>query len=1016
MSSAPVTADSRPLARAQPPIPWWAYVVAALAYFAASEFGWAVWLTERHVPSLAIVLGVYLAAALAFPRRRLALAGLLLVTALSSQVLLHGISLLQSIGYFVLQTAAVFALVAASRRHPYDFGSIRGVFIFAGITALVCCCFVAPCAAALSNVAHYGDPFLISWSHWALASTIATWLIVPPVLALLATWPRFGSGTGRRDPSEAAILYFTLLLAILSAFQWRAAAWVLPTVQLLWAIWAVLRFGAAGAGLAMLLICLADVSLTVTGRGPFIRLDQPRGDSMLRLLGYLALWSAFFQLVGAILAERARAIEALGVLNRDLERRVADRTRSLIEASEALRESESRLALAVKAGHSGTFDWDAKRNVNFWSDELLELYGMRREEFRGRYEDWVECVVPEDRASGAAALAAALVNGQFTAEFRIRRRDTGEVRWMAGRGTIVYDDQGQPARMLGINVDVTERKHAEAVLHETMARKAALLELTRAILAKPADYATLGQIVFSKIATVLSADLGLNYRLQPDGTLQLVACIGIPPEHLGAVQRLEANQAFCGSAAASGQPVVADKACIQRDPRGRLVGSLGASAYACHPLFSSTGRLLGTLSFGSRSRERFQPEEVDFLQTLCHVVAMAWERFAAEDAMLQAKETAERANRAKDEFLAALSHELRTPLNPVLLLSSELLQRGDLPPELQSEIATIRRNVQLEARLIDDLLDLTRITRGKLSLDLQPVSVHRILEEALDVVHSDFATKGVQLISSFTAPEDAVLADATRLQQVFWNVLRNAVKFTPRGGTVTVSTRADVGRIEVQITDTGAGIPPAQLDKIFNAFQQGERGHQFGGLGLGLAIARSIIEMHRGAIRAHSAGPNHGATFTIELPVYKGAPAQTEPVPSSAGALANAAPSGLHILLVEDHEPTRATLKKLLERRRHRVTAAEDLATARELAAADRFDLLLSDLGLPDGDGADLMRELAARSGLPGIALSGFGMDEDLRRSASAGFFAHLVKPVDIGVLDRTMAALSSTGALTPRS
>jgi signal transduction histidine kinase/ActR/RegA family two-component response regulator len=515
---------------------------------------------------------------------------------------------------------------------------------------------------------------------------------------------------------------------------------------------------------------------------------------------------------------------------------------------------------------------------------------------------------------------------------------------------------------------------------------------------------------------VLDADLGFNYRLQPDGALQLVACMGVPPEHLPEVQRLEMNQAFCGSVAAAREPIVADEACIQGDPRGRLVGSLGARAYACHPLLSSTGGLLGTLSFGSRRRDRFKPEEIDFLQTLCHVVAMAWERFAAEEEIAQAKETAERANRAKDEFLAALSHELRTPLNPVLLLSSELQQRDDLPPDLRPEIEIIRRNVELEARLIDDLLDLTRITRGKLSLDLQPVSVHRVLAEALDVVRGDFEAKGVTVQASLGAPADAVLADATRLQQVLWNVLRNAVKFTPRGGTVTVTTRGDAERLEVEISDTGAGSAAAQLEQIFNAFQQGERGHQFGGLGLGLAIARSIVEMHRGAIRAHSAGPDHGATFTIELPVGQGAPHNGEHAPAAPRAALEGAPAGLRILLVEDHEPTRATLKKLLERRRHRVTAAEDLATARDLATRESFDLLLSDLGLPDGDGSDLMRELAERNGPPGIALSGYGMDEDLRRSNSAGFFAHLVKPVDITVLDRTMAALASTGALAPQN
>jgi PAS domain S-box-containing protein len=463
-------------------VAWSPYALAVGAYFAASEFGWAAWLWERHAPSLSMVLGVYLAAALVIERKRALLVVLLLVAALTSQVGLHGFGLLQCLGYFALQTGAVFALVAASRRRPFDFGSIRGVLGFAGSTALVCCGLLAPLAAALHNVRLYGDGFLISWSHWAMASTVAAWLIAPPIVSLLATRAGKEEAIAQRRGVEAVTLFVTLLLAICCAFEWRAAAWVLPTVQLLWAIWAVLRFGSAGVGLAMLIICLADVSLTITGRGPFLRVEQPRGDSMLRLLGYLALWSAFFQIVAAILADRARAVGALGNLNRDLERRVAERTRSLIEASEALRESENRLALAVKAGHSGTFDWNTKTNVNFWSDELLELYGMGREEFAARYEDWLACLLPEDRAAGAAAVAAALLNGQFTAEFRIRRRDTGEIRWMSGRGTMQYDAEGQPDRMLGINVDITEQKRAEEAVQETMTRKAALLELTRAIL------------------------------------------------------------------------------------------------------------------------------------------------------------------------------------------------------------------------------------------------------------------------------------------------------------------------------------------------------------------------------------------------------------------------------------------------------------------------------------------------------------------------------------------------------
>jgi PAS domain S-box-containing protein len=250
------------------------------------------------------------------------------------------------------------------------------------------------------------------------------------------------------------------------------------------------------------------------------------------------------------------------------------------------------------------------------------------------------------------------------------------------------------------------------------------------------------------------------------------------------------------------------------------------------------------------------------------------DRRLAEQEVAEARDRAVAASKAKDNFLAALSHELRTPLTPVLLLASEESTNPRLPPEVRADFEMIAKNVALEARLIDDLLDLTRITRGKLTLDLRPVDVHGVLQDALATVRDDFAEKRIDLQVKLGAPRHGVQGDPVRLQQVFWNVLKNAAKFTPEGGSVVVETSVvDHHRLLVRVTDTGIGLTPAELERIFDAFSQGEHAdtparHKFGGLGLGLAISERLAQLHRGALRARSPGRDQGATFEIELPLH----------------------------------------------------------------------------------------------------------------------------------------------------
>ena len=370
---------------------------------------------------------------------------------------------------------------------------------------------------------------------------------------------------------------------------------------------------------------------------------------------------------------------------------------------------------------------------------------------------------------------------------------------------------------------------------------------------------------------------------------------------------------------------------------------------------------------------------------------------------------------AKDHFLAALSHELRTPLTPVVATVSMLQRNPDFDASTREHLEVIRRNAELEVRLIDDLLDVTRITKGKIELTRRPVELSEVIRQAVEVCTADIEARRLKLTLDTGGGPYIVNADATRLEQVFWNLLKNAVKFTPVGGSIGIRChRGDDGFVIVAVKDSGEGIHPEALAHIFKPFEQGGVGitRQFGGLGLGLAICKSIVEMHGGAIEARSAGHGKGATFAVRLPML---PADTPlstigaEAPASKGAAAER--DGLRrILLVEDHDDTAAIMHRFLTVEGHKVQVAADVATALKLVAEHPFDLLISDLGLPDGTGMDLMQAIRKKGKtLPGIALSGYGQEDDLRRAKEAGFALHLTKPISLTRLAEAIANISRT-------
>ncbi len=382
------------------------------------------------------------------------------------------------------------------------------------------------------------------------------------------------------------------------------------------------------------------------------------------------------------------------------------------------------------------------------------------------------------------------------------------------------------------------------------------------------------------------------------------------------------------------------------------------------------------------------------------------DRRIIEENLRLAKEQAESASRAKDDFLAQLSHELRTPLTPVLMTAAALREDERLTDDVREQLAMIERNVALEARLIDDLLDLTRITRGKLSLRAEPCDLHALIAFAADIVRDDTREKQISLTLDLAAERSHLIGDPARLQQVFWNLLRNAVKFTPDGGHIGIRsddffTDEDGHCIRIEVNDDGIGFESREAARLFEPFHQAPN-NQGAGLGLGLAIAQAVVDLHCGQIRAASAGPGRGATFTVELPRTIPKTPDLVAVPTLGADETKPEPS-MHLLVVEDHDATLQVLSRLLTRAGHRIVTASSVATALSVARDHRFDLVVSDLGLPDGTGLELMQNLRDRHGLRGIALSGYGMDEDLRRSEEAGFVAHLVKPVDVNELRRVL-------------
>ena len=395
--------------------------------------------------------------------------------------------------------------------------------------------------------------------------------------------------------------------------------------------------------------------------------------------------------------------------------------------------------------------------------------------------------------------------------------------------------------------------------------------------------------------------------------------------------------------------------------------------------------------------------------TAMAIAAAITERNRTQVALEQQKDAVEAANRTKDNFLAMLSHELRTPLTPVVAALDTLEADGSRSSESKNSLAMIRRNVELESQLIDDLLDLTRIAKDKLQLRFGPLDSHEVINNVVEICRPEAQARNLTLQLNLRAGGHHVLGDAAKYQQIVWNLLKNAIKFTAENGEITISSsNPEPQLLAIAVHDTGIGIEPEVMNRIFDPFEQGERAFQrrFGGLGLGLAISKSLAQAHGGTLIARSEGHDRGSTFILTMKTVPAPPRivkLTSPVPESRP---------LRILLVDDHQDTCVALERLLVRRGHLVAAAHNVRSAMETAARNSFDLLISDIALPDGTGTELMTYLHAISRIPGIAISGFGMNGDIEKSIDAGFAEHLVKPVKMENLEAAIDRVMATATL----
>jgi len=686
--------------------------------------------------------------------------------------------------------------------------------------------------------------------------------------------------------------------------------------------------------------------------------------------------------------------------------------RSLEQAAEEVRRAHERYALVARATNDVIWDWDAEHGTIIWNDALQTMFGYQPEQIDNRLEWWDSHLNPDDRERVVNGINGIIEKGgsSWTDEYRFERAD-GSFTEVLDRGYIARSEDGKPIRMIGAMLDVTERKRAE--------RTATFMADASAILASSLDYRETLARVAALTIPVLADWCSVDLRTDERAYERLAAF----REEGGRSVAWEETSLGSGSHDAVLEVIITGKPrLIENIAAGgggddaEALRLLGIRSAMIVPLMVVPGnRAMGAITLATgRSRRVLGERDLRVVEDAARRAALAIEH-------ARLFEDARKASLAKDEFLAILSHELSTPLT-IILGWSGIISRPDVTEdERRRGIESIRSSALAQAQLIDDVLDLSRVTTGKLSLDVQPVSLGKLVADSLTAVRVAASAKRIDLSGPLTPIAATVMGDGNRLRQVVWNLLTNAIKFTRPGGRVAVALEQSATTVRIIVSDTGQGIAPEFLAHVFEPFRQADasstRSH--GGLGLGLAIVRYLVEGHGGTVSAFSEGPELGARFEVELPIAGATPPvpssgvvdllrMTEQAPTSsrAGELA-----GVHVLFVDDQAPARELANVIFSNAGAGILIASSAREALAILATEQVDIVVTDIGMPEVDGYGLIQEIRRRDTLRGrrtpvIALTAYRGQDDQERVHAAGFDGYLRKPMDASLLTATVATV----------
>ena len=636
--------------------------------------------------------------------------------------------------------------------------------------------------------------------------------------------------------------------------------------------------------------------------------------------------------------------------------------------------------------------------------------------------------------------AAKQSRADFALEYRVSHPH-GEDRWAAVRGRGVYAPDGSVQGLTGVVQDVTERKRAELALQDE-ARTLELLNETGKAIAASLDIQTLLQLVTDKATKLSNAKFGAFFYNTTDengDAFRLYALAGAPREAFEKFGQPRATPLFAptfkGEAPIRCDDVALDPRYGKAEPhRGMPAGHLPVRSYLAVPVISRSGGVIGGLLFGHPEAGVFTEKAEQLVVGVAAQAAVAIDNALLYEASQKASEdrkfllesersarhAAVRLSEMKDHFLSTLSHELRTPLSAILGWSQVLKQGPKDLEDLQSGLDKIERNANIQTKLIEDLLDMSRIASGKVRLEVQPVFPFAAVDAALESIRSTAEAKGVQIVKNLDTGAGPVAGDAGRLQQIVWNLLSNAIKFTPKGGKVEIALRRAESHVEISVADSGIGIDAEYLEHVFDRFRQADASttRRYGGLGIGLSVVKQLVELHGGSVHAKSDGAGKGATFSVRLPVlvaHTGADHEMGFHARTLKGMPELDPlnlAGISVIIIDDEPDIRELVSRMLSESGASVTVATSAEEAITLIERDRPNMLITDIGMPDIDGFELLRRVRAlgeaRGGkLPAIALTAFARSEDRTRALRAGFQVHLTKPVDPSELIATVASIA---------